>query len=89
MKKWNVGVYLRLSVEDGKDNESNSILNQKTLIDQYVKENKDLKIYDYYIDDGYSGTNFERPDFKRLMQDVEDKKVDSIIVKDLSRFGTL
>ncbi len=87
MKKWSVGVYLRLSVEDGKDNESNSILNQKTLIDQYVKENKDLKIYDYYIDDGYSGTNFERPDFKRLMQDVEDKKVDSIIVKDLSRFG--
>lgn len=87
MKKWNVAVYLRLSVEDGKDVESNSILNQKSLIDSYIKENKDLKIYDYYIDDGYSGTNFDRPDFKKMMRDVEDKKIDSIIVKDLSRFG--
>ena len=87
MKKWNVAVYLRLSVEDGKDIESNSILNQKSLLDQYIKERKDLKIYDYYIDDGYSGTNFERPDFIRMIQDVNAKKVDSIIVKDLSRFG--
>lgn len=87
MKKWSVAVYLRLSVEDGKDIESNSILNQKSLLDQYIKERKDLKIYDYYIDDGYSGTNFERPDFIRMIQDVNAKKVDSIIVKDLSRFG--
>lgn len=87
MKKWNVAVYLRLSVEDGKDVESNSILNQKSLIDSYIKGTKDLKVYDYYVDDGYSGTNFERPSFIRMMKDAAEKRIDSIIVKDLSRLG--
>ena len=81
-----VAAYLRLSKEDKDNMEFNSILNQKLLIDQYISNKEDLKIVDYYIDDGYSGTNFKRPGFKKLFQDIKNKKINCIIVKDLSRF---
>ena len=64
MKKWNVAAYLRLSSDDGDKIESNSITNQKSIVKLFSKRNNDIKIVDYYIDDGYSGTTFDRPDFQ-------------------------
>lgn len=87
MNKWNVGIYIRLSQEDGDKEESNSVTNQRELINSYISEDKELNVYDYYIDDEWSGTNFDRPGFQRMMKDMYDKKIDCIIVKDLSRFG--
>ena len=84
---YNVGIYIRLSREDDdKVYESESITNQKSLLLQYVKENN-LRVYDIYIDDGYSGTNFDRPAFKRLINDIESKKINMVITKDMSRLG--
>ena len=89
MSKWRVGIYVRLSSEDKiKDgDESNSITNQKELIEYYLKNEKNIKIYDVYADDGYTGTDFNRPGFQRLKEDVYNGKVNTIIVKDLSRLG--
>ncbi len=70
---WNVAAYLRLSKEDNENMESNSIVNQRELIEQYIRNKKDLQLVDYYIDDGYSGTNFNRPGFRRLLQDMKKK----------------
>ena len=66
---------------------SNSIIHQKRMIDDYLLDHKEYKLVDYYIDDGYSGTNFNRPEFQRMIKDIKDKEIDVIIVKDLSRFG--
>lgn len=86
-KIYNVGLYIRLSREDDdKTLESESITNQKSLLLQYVKENN-LRVYDIYIDDGYSGTNFDRPDFNRLLNDIESGKINMVITKDMSRLG--
>ena len=76
--------YLRLSREDGDKLESDSIRNQRSLINDFVKQHPDITLVDEYIDDGYSGTNFERPAFKRLLEDVKKKKINCIIVKDLT-----
>ena len=57
------------------------------LINEHIAKHQDLNLIDYYIDDGYSGTSFNRPAFKRLLEDIRDKKINAIIVKDLSRFG--
>lgn len=86
-KIYNAGIYIRLSREDDdKVYESESITNQKSLLLQYAKENN-LRVYDIYIDDGYSGTNFDRPDFKRLLNDIELGRVNMVITKDMSRLG--
>lgn len=79
-------VYCRLSQDDGNVGESNSIQTQKTLLTQYCSENH-IPIAGYYCDDGWSGTNFERPQFRQMMDDIEDGKINTVIVKDLSRFG--
>ena len=79
-------LYCRLSRDDGKDCESNSIENQKLMLARYAKE-KGFDNTRFYVDDGYTGTNFNRPDFKRMMEDVEAGYVKTIIVKDMSRFG--
>lgn len=84
--KYSVALYCRLSNEDDLDDESRSITNQKDLLERYAKENN-LKVYDIYVDDGVSGTTFDRPDFKRMIKDIEDKKVNMVIVKDSSRLG--
>lgn len=64
---WKVAAYLRLSKEDNKNMISNSIRNQKVLINEYIAKRQDLSLIDYYIDDGYGVTNFNRPAFKRLL----------------------
>ena len=79
-------MYLRLSKEDGEKTESNSISNQREIINSYVKRNQ-ITMVKEYVDDGYSGATFDRPNFKEMMKDAYDKKFDTIIVKDLSRFG--
>ncbi len=83
---YNVGIYCRLSRDDGQDSESSSIQTQKELLTEYVKE-RNWNIYNIYIDDGYTGTNFDRPGFKSLINDVESKKINLVITKDLSRLG--
>lgn len=80
-----VGLYIRLSRDDG-NVESDSIVSQRSLLSQYVKENN-YKVVDEYVDDGFSGTNFDRPSFKRLMKDIELGKINMIITKDMSRLG--
>lgn len=99
MEKYRVGVYLRLSREDMPDAgdgaasgvynraESNSIHSQRELALSFIQGREDLELYDFYVDDGYSGANFQRPGFRRLMEDIQAGKVDCVLVKDLSRFG--
>lgn len=80
-------VYIRLSREDGDKEESDSVGNQRKLLTEYVSKMENLIIYDVYVDDGYTGTSFNRPSFKRMIADIEEGKVNCVIVKDLSRFG--
>ncbi len=87
MIRWKVGIYLRLSIDDGEKKESNSIANQRAMIQNYLTTEEEIDITDFYIDDGYSGTNFDRPGFKRLLNDIITGKINTVIVKDLSRFG--
>ena len=87
MQQYKVAGYVRLSKEDKIKDESNSITNQKAIINSYIKNNNGFEFIDFYIDDGYSGTTFDRPEFKRMIKDITEDKVNTIIVKDLSRFG--
>lgn len=88
---YDAALYLRLSKDDmeegGAKSESNSIANQRELLRSFVKSQSDIQIFDIYVDDGYSGGNFDRPEFKRMTTDIEAGKVNCVIVKDLSRFG--
>lgn len=86
LKIYNVGLYLRLSREDEENGQSVSIKNQKDYLMNYILE-QGWNIYDVYIDDGYSGLNFDRPAFKNMIKDIEDKKINLVITKDLSRLG--
>ena len=91
-KQFYVAMYLRLSKEDeDKDGisktESNSIRNQRELIRTFIRENEDMELYDCYLDDGFSGSHYDRPEFQRMIKDIEAGKVNCVIVKDLSRFG--
>ena len=81
-----IAIYIRLSREDGDDMESESVTNQRSLLNGYLKA-QNLVAVDIYIDDGYTGTNFERPDFKRMLNDIEKGKINMVITKDLSRLG--
>lgn len=80
-------IYIRLSREDGDKIESDSIVNQKKLITEYLKGKENFAVYDIYIDDGYTGTNFNRPAFRKMIMDIETGRANCVIVKDLSRFG--
>ena len=86
-KIYNADLYLRLSKEDGDKEESDSIINQKELILDYLKSMEDIKIHEIRVDDGYSGVNFDRPAFQQMLEDIKTGKVDCVITKDLSRFG--
>ena len=79
-------IYLRLSRDDGDNVESNSIINQRSLLRDYAR-NHDITILEEFVDDGISGLTFNRPDFNRMMENINNKTIDTIIVKDLSRFG--
>ncbi len=83
---WKAALYIRLSKEDGDKAESNSVTSQKEILTEYLKLNPDIELYDFYIDDGWSGTSFDRPGFVRMMDDIYAGRVSCVIVKDLSRF---
>ena len=90
-KKYNHGgdvtaLYARLSKDDDLVGDSNSIVHQKEILAKYAKEHGFTNI-EFYVDDGFSGTNFNRPDFQRMMADAEEGKISTVIVKDMSRFG--
>ena len=87
MEIWRTAAYLRLSREDGDKVESDSIANQHKQLEQYLAEHPELELADYYADDGYTGTNFDRPAFRRMEADISQGKVNCVLVKDLSRFG--
>ena len=81
-----VGIYCRLSKDDGTDNESASIATQKSILTDYVKK-QGWHIAKTYVDDGYSGTNFQRPSFQNMIKDIESGLINCVITKDLSRLG--
>ncbi len=85
-QEYSAAIYIRLSKEDGDREESESVTNQRKILKAFAKENK-YKVYDEYVDDGYTGTNFNRPNFKRMIKDIENKKVNMVITKSLSRLG--
>lgn len=85
-RTYKAGAYTRLSIVEDEIKESASITNQKTCIKDYADKN-DIEIYDYYVDDGYSGGNFERPAFKKLLNDIECGLINCVITKDTSRLG--
>lgn len=83
---WKAGLYIRLSRDDGDKMESNSITSQREILKEWLKLHPDIELYDFYIDDGWSGTDFNRPGFQRMMDDIYAGNVNCVIVKDLSRF---
>ena len=83
---YRAALYIRLSKEDEREGPSESVSNQRSLLNEFVRRRR-LSVYDTYIDDGWSGTSFDRPDFRRMLADIEDKKVNMVITKDLSRLG--
>lgn len=86
---FNVGIYIRLSQEDKDkkyESDSESVINQRQILKDYVKNNN-FNLVNEYVDDGYSGTDFDRPGFQSLLNDIKKKKINCVIVKDLSRFG--
>ena len=89
LKMWQAALYIRLSKEDLEKNqtESASIANQREILKEYLKLHPDIAHADTYVDDGYSGTDFDRPGWTRLMQDIRLKKINCVIVKDLARLG--
>ncbi|MFV0520709.1 MAG: recombinase family protein [Lachnospirales bacterium] len=84
---FNTALYVRLSVLDGNKNNNDSIENQEELLKNYIKGKDEFNLFSVYVDNGESGVSFDRPEFDRLITDVKNKKVNCIIVKDLSRFG--
>ena len=79
--------YLRLSYTNDKTNESDSIVNQRQYIDEFVKRNPDIRIVNERVDDGCSGIVFDRPAFKAMIDDIKNGKINCVLVKDFSRFG--
>lgn len=87
IRTWKVALYIRLSREDDDDKaESYSVTSQREILKEYLKQHPDMELYDIYIDDGWSGTNFDRPDFQRMIADIKARRVTCVVVKDLSRF---
>lgn len=90
-KIWSVAAYIRLSQEDSDNgeekSESNSITGQKALLNEFANAHDDLIVYDTYVDDGYTGTDFNRPGFQRLLEDMRKGNINCVLVKDLSRLG--
>lgn len=88
-KRWKAAIYIRLSKEDYEkgNSESTSVTNQREILKEYIRQHPDIELFDTYIDDGFTGTDFDRPDWKRLMKDIEAGNIDCVIVKDLNRLG--
>lgn len=86
-KPWRAAIYIRLSKEDGDKSESNSITNQRNILMDYLSQQRDIEFIGEYSDDGESGATADRPDFQRMLVDIDTKKINCIIVKNLSRFS--
>lgn len=86
MELYKVAIYCRLSQDDGQEGDSSSIQTQKLMLEKFANDNGFI-IHDFYVDDGYSGLNFDRPDFQRMLNDIDAGKVNMVITKDLSRLG--
>ncbi len=86
-KIYNTDIYVRLSREDGDKIESDSIVNQKEFIKNFLKNKPEFKLHQIRVDDGYTGVNFQRPSFIKMLDDIKAGKVNCVVVKDLSRFG--
>lgn len=87
-KTYNTALYIRLSREDGDNMESESIKNQRDLLQMFLEQTEEKLVYiDEYVDDGFTGSNFDRPSWKKLMADIDSGKINTIITKDLSRMG--
>lgn len=83
---YSAAIYCRFSKDDGRVEDSSSIQTQKMMLEKFCME-QGYSIYEVYIDDGYSGLNYERPDFQRLLNDIDSGKVNLVVTKDLSRLG--
>lgn len=86
-KTYNTAIYARLSREDGDKAESNSIVSQRAICEEFIAKNPELKLVKTFSDDGFSGVSFDRPNFRLLEQDIRNGKIDCIVCKDLSRFS--
>ena len=87
LRTYKAAFYIRLSIPDGDKPESDSVVNQKRILENFISTQPDLALVESYIDDGYSGATFDRPAFLRMMADIYARKIDCVIVKDSSRFG--
>lgn len=85
--EYSAALYARISVEDERKREADTIGNQIQLLRDFAGEDPDISVFDVYCDDDVSGTDFQRPEFSRMMNDIRDGKVNCVIVKDLSRLG--
>ena len=85
-ERYRAALYIRLSKEDENEGPSESVTNQRALLEDFARRSH-LRVHDIYIDDGWTGTNFDRPEFRRMIADIEAKKVNMVITKDLSRLG--
>ena len=86
-KRLPTAAYIRLSVENNGHEGEESLRTQISLVESYIHENEELELLETYVDNGYSGTKFDRPEFVRMLDDVKRGKIRCIVVKDLSRFG--
>ncbi len=86
-KEFKAGLYIRISREDGDKGTSDSVINQEKLLKNFIDEKEGIIFGDCYIDEDYTGTNFNRPSFQRMMNDLKQDKINCIVIKDLSRFG--
>ncbi len=86
-KTYKTAIYLRLSVFDSGTDSDDVIENQRSMTECFVNRQKDMRLISVYCDNGFSGTNFSRPEFERLLKDIKTNKIDCLVVKDLSRFG--
>ena len=84
---YRTAIYTRLSKDDGDKTESNSIVSQKAMCEEYIAKHPDLELVETFVDDGYSGVSFDRPDFRKMEQAVREGRIDAILCKDLSRFS--
>lgn len=84
---YRTAIYARLSKDDGDKAESNSIVSQRAMCEEYISKHSDLELVETFVDDGYSGVDFNRPDFRRMEEAVREKRIDAIVCKDLSRFS--
>ena len=84
---YRAGLYRRLSEEDGDNEEQNSLGNQKKIMQDYLEGKEDIEIIETYTDNGFTGMNYDRPDYIRMMADLQENRINCIIVKDISRLG--